>query len=103
MTYQIAVTEATRLSRTAGPVCITRLEMRPAKSFWKNAQLWRTTWKWLCQRIRLLNGPAMRLVGDEIARQHDAGPGDQDDHRHADQPGPGVGEEPVAAEWWSPA
>ncbi len=25
--------------------------MRPAKSFWKNAQLWRTTCQWFCQRI----------------------------------------------------
>ena len=72
MTYQTAVTDATRLSRTAGPVCITRLEMRPAKSFWKNAQLCRTTCQWLCQRIRLVNGAGDRLVGDEIAREHDA-------------------------------
>ena len=50
--YQTAVSSATRLSRIAGPVCITRLAMRPAKSFWKNAQLWRTTCQWLCQRIR---------------------------------------------------
>ena len=27
--------------------------MRPAKSFWKNAQDWRATWKWFCQRIML--------------------------------------------------
>ena len=32
---------------------MTRLAMRPAKSFWKKVQLWRTTWKWFCQRIRL--------------------------------------------------
>ena len=51
--YQTAVSSATRLSRIAGPVCITRLAMRPAKSFWKNVQLWRTTCQWLCQRIRL--------------------------------------------------
>ncbi len=56
--YQTAVNDETRLSRTAGPVCITRFEMRPAKSFWKNAQLCRTTCQWLCQRIRLENGPA---------------------------------------------
>ena len=37
----------------AGPVCITRLAMRPAKSFWKNAQDCRATWKWFCQRIML--------------------------------------------------
>jgi hypothetical protein len=51
--YQTAVSSATRLSRTAGPVCITLLAMRPAKSFWKNAQDCRTTCQWLCQRIRL--------------------------------------------------
>ena len=26
--------------------------MRPAKSFWKNAQDWRTTYQWFCQRMR---------------------------------------------------
>ena len=31
-----------------------RLAMRPAKSFWKKGQLWRTTCQWLCQRIRLV-------------------------------------------------
>ena len=34
--YQTAVISATTLSRIAGPVCITRVAMRPAKSFWKN-------------------------------------------------------------------
>jgi hypothetical protein len=53
------VISATRLSRTAGPVCITRLAMRPAKSFWKNAQDCRATWKWLCQRIMLATLTAM--------------------------------------------
>ncbi len=52
--YQTAVRSATRLSRIAGPVCITRLAMRPAKSFWKNVQLWRTTCQWLCQRMRVV-------------------------------------------------
>ncbi len=33
---------------------MTRFAMRPAKSFWKNGQLWRTTCQWLCQRIRLV-------------------------------------------------
>ncbi len=41
--YQTALTELTTLSRNAGPVCSTRLARRPAKSFWKNIQLWRTT------------------------------------------------------------
>ena len=51
--YQTAVSSATSVSRIDGPVCITRLAMRPAKSFWKNAQLCRTTCQWFCQRIRL--------------------------------------------------
>src|SRR3972149_3776422 len=42
------------LSRRALAVCITRLAMRPAKSFWKNGQFWRTTCQWLCQRIMLV-------------------------------------------------
>src|SRR6266404_2007870 len=50
--YQTLVSSATRVSRIAGPVCITRLAMRPAKSFWKNAQDWRTTYQWFCQRMR---------------------------------------------------
>ena len=52
--YQSARMLLTTLSRTALPVCITRLAMRPAKSFWKKVQLWRTTCQWLCQRIRLV-------------------------------------------------
>ena len=57
--YQTPVISATRLSRIAGPVCITRLAMRPAKSFWKNAQDWRATCQWFCQRIRLATLAAM--------------------------------------------
>ncbi len=49
--YQAASKVITRLSRSAGPVCRTRLAMRPAKSFWKNVQLCRTTCQWFCQRI----------------------------------------------------
>jgi hypothetical protein len=26
--------------------------MRPAKSFWKNAQDWRTTYQWFCHLMR---------------------------------------------------
>ena len=33
--------------------------MRPAKSFWKKVQLWRTTCQWLCQRIRLVSPGAI--------------------------------------------
>jgi hypothetical protein len=46
--------ERTTLSRKAGPVCMTRAAMRPAKSFWKNVHPWRTTCQWLCQRTRLV-------------------------------------------------
>ena len=53
MMYQAASNAITRLSRSDGPVCITRLAMRPAKSFWKNVQLCRTTCQWFCQRIML--------------------------------------------------
>ena len=51
---QTAVMLAIALWRTAGPVSITRAAIRPAKSFWKNGQLWRTTCRWLCQRTRLV-------------------------------------------------
>ena len=50
----------TRLSRSAGPVCSTRLAMRPAKSFWKNVQLCRTTCQWFCQRI-MLDRPGLTI------------------------------------------
>ncbi len=50
--YQTPLISATTVSRIAGPVCITRLAIRPAKSFWKNAQDWRTTCQWFCQRMR---------------------------------------------------
>ena len=50
--YQTLVSIATMVSRIAGPVCITRLAMRPAKSFWKNVQDCRTTCQWFCQRMR---------------------------------------------------
>jgi hypothetical protein len=59
--YQTALTTCTTLSRRAGPACITRLAMRPAKSFWKNGQLWRTTCQWLCQRMRLV-APGMSAL-----------------------------------------
>ena len=51
--YQTPVISATSDSRIAGPVCSTRLAMRPAKSFWKNAQDWRDTYQWFCHRIML--------------------------------------------------
>src|SRR3569833_2619120 len=43
----------TSVSRIEGPVCITRLAMRPAKSIWKKPQACRTTCQWFCQRMRL--------------------------------------------------
>ena len=48
-------------SRSALLVCITRFAIRPAKSFWKNGQLCRTTCQWLCQRIRLVT-PGMTAL-----------------------------------------
>ncbi len=47
------------LSRSDGPVCITRFATRPAKSFWKNVQLCRTTCQWLCHRTRFVSPAAM--------------------------------------------
>ena len=52
--YQTPRMDETTDSRSALDVCITRLAMRPAKSFWKNGQLCRTTCQWLCQRMRLV-------------------------------------------------
>ena len=52
--YQTARMLDITLSRRELAVCITRLAMRPAKSFWKNARPWRSTCQWLCQRIRLV-------------------------------------------------
>ena len=59
--YQTARMLAITLSRSACAVCITRLAMRPAKSFWKNGQLCRITCQWLCQRIRQV-APGMRIM-----------------------------------------
>jgi hypothetical protein len=42
------------LSRSALLVCMTRLAMRPAKSFWKKGRFWRMTCQWLCQRMRFV-------------------------------------------------
>ena len=40
---------------------MTRLAMRPAKSFWKKGQLWRITCQWLCQRMSEV-APGMRTM-----------------------------------------
>ena len=83
--YQTALIAATTLSRNAGPVCMTRLAMRPAKSFWKNVQLCRTTCQWFCQRIMLVKPGRDRLVGDEVLRQQRQRPHDQQHRRHAER------------------
>ncbi|MCY1443079.1 hypothetical protein D9M71_594770 [compost metagenome] len=41
--YHSESTICTADSRSDVPVCMTRLAMLPAKSFWKNDRLWRTT------------------------------------------------------------
>ena len=56
--YQTALMVAVKVERTDGAVCMTRLEMRPAKSFWKKAQLCRTTCQCACQRTSPVNGAA---------------------------------------------
>ena len=54
-------------SRSALLVCITRLAMRPAKSFWKKGQLWRTTCQWLCQRMRLVTPGTTALLRTRLS------------------------------------
>jgi hypothetical protein len=71
--YQTAVNSATRLSRIAGPVCITRLAIRPAKSFWKKLHDWRTTCQWLCQRMRLATLAAIAWLATMFCRVSAAG------------------------------
>ena len=65
--YQIARMLETTHSRNALLVCITRLAMRPAKSFWKNGQLCRTTCQWLCQRIRLVTPGTTALLRTRLS------------------------------------
>ncbi len=60
--YQMARMLDTTDSRSALLVCMTRLAMRPAKSFWKKGQLWRTTCQWLCQRMRLVTPGTTALL-----------------------------------------
>ncbi len=47
--------------------------MRPAKSFWKNVQLWRTTCQWLCHRIRLVKLGAIAWLVNRFFRNNPAG------------------------------
>ena len=61
--------DSTTLSRNAGPVCMTRAAMRPAKSFWKKVQPCRTTCQWLCQRTRFVRpGTSIRLATISCAK-----------------------------------
>ena len=64
-------------------VCITRLAMRPAKSFWKNGQLWRTTCQWLCQRIRLVAPGMSALWRIATSASSDERPHEQHQRDHA--------------------
>jgi hypothetical protein len=83
--YQTARMLETTHSRTALPVCMTRLAMRPAKSFWKNGQLWRTTCQWLCQRIRLVTPGTTALLRTRLSAKQRERTADDDEQRHADQ------------------
>ena len=71
--YQTARMLETTLSRTALLVCMTRLAMRPAKSFWKKGQLWRTTCQWLCQRIRLVTPGTTMLLRTRLSTSSTSG------------------------------
>ena len=71
--YQTARMEETTDSRSALLVCITRLAMRPAKSFWKNGQLWRTTCQWLCQRMRLVTPGTTALLRTRLSARSVSG------------------------------
>jgi hypothetical protein len=71
--YQTARMLAITLSRSACAVCITRFAMRPAKSFWKNGQLCRTTCQWLCQRIRQVAPGISTMCRIEMSTQATSG------------------------------
>ena len=71
--YQTARMLETTHSRTALLVCMTRLAMRPAKSFWKNGQLCRTTCQWLCQRIRLVTPGTTALLRTRLSSSSASG------------------------------
>ena len=71
--YHTARTPETALSRSELPVCITRLAMRPAKSSWKNGQLWRTTCQWFCQRTKLVKAPITALKRSRLSNSKAAG------------------------------
>ena len=71
--YQSARMLLTTLSRTELLVCITRFAIRPAKSFWKNGQLCRTTCQWLCQRIRLVTPGTTALLRTRLSASSESG------------------------------
>ena len=52
---------------------MTRLAMRPAKSFWKKGQLCRTTCQWLCQRIRLVAPGTTALLRTRLSARSASG------------------------------
>ena len=62
--------------------------MRPAKSFWKNAQDWRTTCQWFCQRMRFDTLAAIAWLAIRFAGQRER-PRHQHHQRHADEQRPG--------------
>ena len=64
---------------------MTRFAMRPAKSFWKNGQLWRTTCQWLCQRMRLVAPGIKRVVTDRDVREDRERPHDEHERHHCEQ------------------
>ena len=98
--YQTPVISATTVSRIAGPVCITRLAMRPAKSFWKNAQDWRTTCQWFCQRMRFDTLAAIAWLESRFCAVIASGRSDQQHQRHAEQHRPVLGEQRLRVCRW---
>ena len=71
--YQSPSTICTVDWRSDAPVCITRLAMRPAKSFWKNARLCRTTWLCISQRRRLLSPGTSAWLISRLSSQFSSG------------------------------
>ena len=72
------------VSRSAGPVCITRLAMRPAKSFWKNAHDLAHHVPVVCQRIRLVTLAAIAWLASRFCVTMRERPRDQQHDRHAE-------------------
>ena len=70
--------------------------MRPAKSFWKKGQLCRTTWRWLCQRTRLVTLAMMPALEISDCRAIAMGRPIGDDERHSEEKGPCSAKERLA-------